>query len=166
MSGPPPSPATSVGGGRASSSRRGGSRGNPPSYRHYSRINAPPPPTPCSTDVAEESEGSIAPGYSSSRRPFVNRRQFPEDVSETYSAFSAGGNKHNSTFSRGGGSGAVPPPPSTPYLSDYCGEESEILSDFPVEEEESHMRIFVNNYAPPPSPVPSLNSGDEIHVNE
>ena len=69
-----------------------------------------------------------------------------EDNSETYSTFSnnlAGARGNNSTFTGGGRdtsgirvrrgrSGSIPPPPSTPYLSDYCGEESEILSDFAV----------------------------------
>ena len=36
--------------------------------------------------------------------------------------------------------------------------------DEELEAHEEHMRIFVNNYAPPPSPVPSL-LDDDIVVN-
>lgn len=44
---PPPSPATT-----AASTRYSGYR----PYRHYKTINQPPPPTPCSTDVCDESD--------------------------------------------------------------------------------------------------------------
>lgn len=44
---PPPSPATTASLTRYSSHRP---------YRHYKMINQPPPPTPCSTDVCDESD--------------------------------------------------------------------------------------------------------------
>ena len=177
MSGPPPSPATSVMSrmqaypthrSQRSMSRNGHRHRGPPSaYRHYSRINCPPPPTPCSTDVAEESEGSAAYGAP----PFINRNLInrmpagfhfnsgPSSVvqggydSETYSGVSGmrASSHNNSSYHRPG------PPPSTPYLSDYGGEnESEVMSypESPTLEE----RMFFNQYAPPPSPEPSLNS--------
>lgn len=45
---PPPSPATTAPSSSAASRHR--------PYRHYRAINQPPPPTPCSTDVCDESE--------------------------------------------------------------------------------------------------------------
>lgn len=48
---PPPSPATTTNSTRGHSPN---SRYRP--YRHYRSINQPPPPTPCSTDVADESD--------------------------------------------------------------------------------------------------------------
>lgn len=48
---PPPSPATTAASTRASSPS---SRYQP--YRHYRSINQPPPPTPCSTDICDESD--------------------------------------------------------------------------------------------------------------
>ncbi|KAJ8981147.1 hypothetical protein NQ317_013812, partial [Molorchus minor] len=48
---PPPSPATTAASTRGSSPS---SRYRP--YRHYRVINQPPPPTPCSTDICDESD--------------------------------------------------------------------------------------------------------------
>lgn len=48
---PPPSPATTAASTRGSSPS---SRHRP--YKHYRSINQPPPPTPCSTDVCDESD--------------------------------------------------------------------------------------------------------------
>ncbi|KAG5860657.1 hypothetical protein JTB14_013648 [Gonioctena quinquepunctata] len=48
---PPPSPVTTAASTRDSSPS---SRYRP--YRHYRSINQPPPPTPCSTDVCDESD--------------------------------------------------------------------------------------------------------------
>lgn len=48
---PPPSPATTAASTRGSSPS---SRYRP--YRHYRSINQPPPPTPCSTDICDESD--------------------------------------------------------------------------------------------------------------
>lgn len=49
---PPPSPATTTESRRCCSASA--SRYRP--YRHYRVINQPPPPTPCSTDVCDESD--------------------------------------------------------------------------------------------------------------
>lgn len=46
---PPPSPATTTTSTRCNSYRP---------YRHYKIINQPPPPTPCSTDVCDESDSN------------------------------------------------------------------------------------------------------------
>lgn len=48
---PPPSPATTAASTRGSSPS---TRHRP--YKHYRYINQPPPPTPCSTDVCDESD--------------------------------------------------------------------------------------------------------------
>lgn len=56
---PPPSPATTANSTRYTSSSASRYRERP--YRHYKTINQPPPPTPCSTDVCDESDGNYAP---------------------------------------------------------------------------------------------------------
>lgn len=56
---PPPSPATTAASTRGSSPT---SRFRP--YRHYRSINQPPPPTPCSTDVCDESDYNYPPSRS------------------------------------------------------------------------------------------------------
>lgn len=48
---PPPSPATT-----AASTRNSSPSARYRPYRHYKLINQPPPPTPCSTDVCDESD--------------------------------------------------------------------------------------------------------------
>ncbi|KAK4886602.1 hypothetical protein RN001_002873 [Aquatica leii] len=55
---PPPSPATTAASTRGSSPT---SRYRP--YRHYRSINQPPPPTPCSTDVCDESDYNYPTRY-------------------------------------------------------------------------------------------------------
>lgn len=51
-SNPPPSPATTTAGSTL--------HNNYP-YKHYKIINQPPPPTPCSTDVCDESDSNYTP---------------------------------------------------------------------------------------------------------
>ncbi|XP_011066151.1 PREDICTED: low-density lipoprotein receptor-related protein 6 isoform X2 [Acromyrmex echinatior] len=63
---PPPSPATIVSSTRCSSSNA--SRYKP--YRHYRSINQPPPPTPCSTDVCDESDSNYPARYRYESEPF------------------------------------------------------------------------------------------------
>lgn len=54
---PPPSPATTAESRRCCATNA--SRYKP--YRHYRAINQPPPPTPCSTDVCDESDYGYRP---------------------------------------------------------------------------------------------------------
>ncbi|XP_057340651.1 low-density lipoprotein receptor-related protein 6 [Microplitis mediator] len=63
---PPPSPATTANSTRCSSSNA--SRYRP--YRHYRSINQPPPPTPCSTDVCDESDCNYPTRYRYESEPF------------------------------------------------------------------------------------------------
>ncbi|KAK0099194.1 hypothetical protein PV326_000031 [Microctonus aethiopoides] len=63
---PPPSPATTANSTRCSSSNA--SRYRP--YRHYRTINQPPPPTPCSTDVCDESDCNYPARYRYESEPF------------------------------------------------------------------------------------------------
>ncbi|KAL6424282.1 hypothetical protein ACFW04_009838 [Cataglyphis niger] len=63
---PPPSPATIASSTRCSSSNA--SRYKP--YRHYRSINQPPPPTPCSTDVCDESDSNYPARYRYESEPF------------------------------------------------------------------------------------------------
>ncbi|XP_066593822.1 low-density lipoprotein receptor-related protein 6 isoform X2 [Prorops nasuta] len=63
---PPPSPATTANSTRCSSSNA--SRYKP--YRHYRSINQPPPPTPCSTDVCDESDSNYPVRYRYETEPF------------------------------------------------------------------------------------------------
>ncbi|XP_076640079.1 low-density lipoprotein receptor-related protein 6 isoform X1 [Colletes latitarsis] len=63
---PPPSPATTANSTRCSSSNA--SRYKP--YRHYRSINQPPPPTPCSTDVCDESDSNYPARYRYESEPF------------------------------------------------------------------------------------------------
>jgi low density lipoprotein receptor-related protein 5/6 len=63
---PPPSPATVASSTRCSSSNA--SRYKP--YRHYRSINQPPPPTPCSTDVCDESDSNYPARYRYESEPF------------------------------------------------------------------------------------------------
>ncbi|KAG7206637.1 hypothetical protein KM043_000315 [Ampulex compressa] len=63
---PPPSPATTANSTRCSSSNA--SRYKP--YRHYKSINQPPPPTPCSTDVCDESDSNYPARYRYETEPF------------------------------------------------------------------------------------------------
>lgn len=54
---PPPSPATTAESRRCCATNP--TRHRP--YRHYRSINQPPPPTPCSTDVCDESDYGYRP---------------------------------------------------------------------------------------------------------
>ncbi|XP_047359021.1 low-density lipoprotein receptor-related protein 6 [Vespa velutina] len=63
---PPPSPATTANSTRCSSSNA--SRYKP--YRYYRSINQPPPPTPCSTDVCDESDSNYPARYRYESEPF------------------------------------------------------------------------------------------------
>jgi low density lipoprotein receptor-related protein 5/6 len=166
--GPPPSPATSIGtklSRLGPSSHRSKSLGRPTSkhsfvaglptgYRFYTH-RAAPPCTPCSTDVADESDYMTGPAH-----PYPGRPHFPSRAgstapsrtgydSETYREEDLPGGELPSLSERG----RYAPPPTTPlYLSDYCCEDGD-SSRAPSPTEGS---FFLNRClpGPPPSPVP------------
>lgn len=135
---PPPSPATT-----ADSTRRGhrgynddyccsssgASRYRP--YRHYRSINQPPPPTPCSTDVCDESDSNY---------PLRGGRYYVPPASEYDSdPFPPPPTPRSHYHSEGGIPSSCPPSPSS-----TAGRSS----------------TYFNPLPPPPSPVPSPCSRD------
>ena len=163
--GPPPSPATSVGtklSRLGASSHRSKSLGRakssfvaglPTGYRFYTH-RAAPPCTPCSTDVADESD--YAPGPLYGRQHFTSRagsivQSRTGYDSETYGREEDFPAELPSLLERG----RYAPPPTTPlYLSDYCGEEEDSSRQPSPTTERS---FFLNPClpGPPPSPIPS-----------
>lgn len=127
---PPPSPATTATSTRCNSYHR--------PYRHYKIINQPPPPTPCSTDVCDESDsnytsksnggggGGIGGGSSDHRK---GRYRYDK---EPY------------------------PPPPTPgsHYSDI-GVMPESCPPSPS----SRSSTYFSPLPPPPSPVPTPSRG-------
>ncbi len=65
---PPPSPATTATSTRCNSYRP---------YRHYKVINQPPPPTPCSTDVCDESDSNYTTKSNGKSRYRYEREPYP-----------------------------------------------------------------------------------------
>ena len=145
---PPPSPATTATSTRCNSYRP---------YRHYKVINQPPPPTPCSTDVCDESDSN----YTSKSNGGSN------------SGGGGGGIAANSRLTGASGSNAAGnggkqqryhryerepyPPPPTPgshYHSDI-GIMPESCPPSPG----SRSSTYFSPLPPPPSPVPTPSRG-------
>ncbi|XP_063231013.1 low-density lipoprotein receptor-related protein 6 isoform X2 [Bacillus rossius redtenbacheri] len=105
---PPPSPATTTDHDEYCCPSSGASRHRP--YRRYRAINQPPPPTPCSTDVCDESDSCSYPRC----------RYYPPPGSEESDAFAPPPSPRSLSCppspSSGGRSsaclGPLPPPPS------------------------------------------------------
>lgn len=95
---PPPSPATTAVSTRADSSTA--SRYRP--YRHYRSINQPPPPTPCSTDICDESDSN----YHRSRYEPFPPPPTPRSHCHTESCPPSPSSRSSTNFS------PFPPPPS------------------------------------------------------
>lgn len=126
---PPPSPATT-----AASTRYSGYR----PYRHYKSINQPPPPTPCSTDVCDESDSIYT---SKSHNHYNNQRnRLNGDGNGTHS--SSSGSKKMYRYE----SEPYPPPP-TPR-SHYHSDMPESCSPSPS----SRSSTYFAPLPPPPSP--------------
>lgn len=122
---PPPSPATCY-----------------QPYRHYRTINQPPPPTPCSTDVCDESDSNFTPksGGNVTHRPIKLRYQH---------RYAANTVKDREPF----------PPPPTPGSSHYQsdiggGPTMESCPPSPG----SRSSTYFSPLPPPPSPVPTPSS--------
>lgn len=139
---PPPSPATTADSNRKlhhnysedyCCSSSGNSRYRP--YRHYRAINQPPPPTPCSTDVCDESDSNYP------LPPRGGQRYYAPPGSEYDSdPFPPPPTPRSHYHSDGGGGGlpsSCPPSPSS-----TAGRSSTYFDPIP----------------PPPSPDPSPGS--------
>lgn len=124
---PPPSPATR--------SRR--------PYRHYKIINQPPPPTPCSTDICDESDSNYTSKSNSN-----NSNGAPT--------------KHSSSSANGGASclqyvgyDSEPyPPPPTPR-SHYHSDVRILPESSCPPSPSSRSSTYFSPLPPPPSPVQS-----------
>ncbi|KDR08547.1 Low-density lipoprotein receptor-related protein 6 [Zootermopsis nevadensis] len=138
---PPPSPATTADSNRKlhhnynedyCCSSSGASRYRP--YRHYRAINQPPPPTPCSTDVCDESDSNYP-------LPLRGRQRY----------YAAPGSEYDSD--------PFPPPPTprSHYHSDGGGG---LPSSCPPSPSSTAGRssTYFNPLPPPPSPDPSPGS--------
>lgn len=133
---PPPSPETTA--TSQTTTTRGNSyrHGHVPAhrpYRHYKIINQPPPPSPCSTDVCDESDSNY-----------------------TSKSMNLHGGRHTSS---GGGSTNLRkycydrepyPPPPTPR-SHYHSDMPESCPPSPS----SRSSTYFSPLPPPPSPVPN-----------
>lgn len=124
---PPPSPVTTVTSTRCNSYRP---------YRHYKVINQPPPPTPCSTDICDESDSN----YTSKSNGGSGERS---------SAGAGGTSKVRYRFERD----PYPPPPTpgSHYHSDVGGT----LADSCPPSPSSRSSTYFSPLPPPPSPVPT-----------
>ncbi|GAB0086083.1 Low-density lipoprotein receptor-related protein [Sergentomyia squamirostris] len=119
---PPPSPATTN-----ASTRHSGYR----PYRHYKSINQPPPPTPCSTDVCDESDSNCT-SKTASGRVQLSRR--------SHRTYADGGEPY-------------PPPPTPRSHSDAGGY---VLNEScPPSPAGSRSSAYFSPLPPPPSPVQS-----------
>ena len=168
--GPPPSPATSIGTklsrlgpsshrtkslGRSSKPGSSFVAGLPTGYRFYTH-RAAPPCTPCSTDVADESDYAAGPLHMyGGARHFTSRAGSTAHSrtgydSETYGREEDFPSELPSLLERG----RYAPPPTTPlYLSDYCGEDGD-SSRAPSPATERSFFLNPCLPGPPPSPVP------------
>ena len=167
--GPPPSPATSIGtklSRLGPSSHRSKSLGRPSKgssfvaglptgYRFYTH-RAAHNNTPCSTDVADESDYAPGLAYPGGRQHFTSRAgsAAPSRAgydSESWREEDLPGGELPSLLERG----RYAPSPSTPlYLSDYCGEGEEDDSRAPSPTTERSFFLQRCLPGPPPSPVP------------
>lgn len=120
---PPPSPATTATSTRCNSYRP---------YRHYKTINQPPPPTPCSTDVCDESDSN----YTSKTNPRGSLLKF--HMQHHYE------------------SDPYPPPP-TPRSHHYHSDGMMPDESCPPSPNSRSSNNF-SPLPPPPSPVPSASS--------
>ncbi|XP_058464924.1 low-density lipoprotein receptor-related protein 6 [Malaya genurostris] len=145
---PPPSPATTAGSARYSSSY------NP--YKHYKIINQPPPPTPCSTDVCDESDSNYT-CKSGRSRDRIGMTSGSLGGGGTSSSSGRGGVKYKNHNSDRYDSEPYPPPPTprSHYHSDVGGMLPESCPPSPS----SRSSTYFSPLPPPPSPVPSPSRG-------
>lgn len=137
---PPPSPATTATSTRCNSYRP---------YRHYKVINQPPPPTPCSTDVCDESDSN----YTSKS----NGGSGGAGASIALVATSSNGRQGSSTKARYRYEREPYPPPPTPG-SHYHSDIGHMPDSCPPSPS-SRGSTYFSPLPPPPSPVPTPSRG-------
>lgn len=125
---PPPSPATTAASTRYSP------------YRHYKTINQPPPPTPCSTDVCDESDSIYT--SKSHHRHFHHHRHYRSNGDSGGTHSGSSGSKSRYRYD----SEPYPPPP-TPR-SHYHSDMPESCPPSPS----SRSSTYFAPLPPPPSP--------------
>lgn len=159
---PPPSPATTATSTRCNSYRP---------YRHYKSINQGPPPTPCSTDVADESDSIYT-----SKTGGMHQSRSGGNSSSGSGKFQMNHHHLNHHGSMYDTSDSYPPPPPTPrshlyhlhhhpqshhnsqHLMDGGGEAMMMMMQNESSCPPSPNSRCSNNFSPlppPPSPVPS-----------
>lgn len=135
---PPPSPATTATSTRCNSYRP---------YRHYKVINQPPPPTPCSTDICDESDSN-----------YTSKSNGGGHVGGGGGSNTGGFAVFNSSKVRYRYEQDPYPPPPTPgshYHSDTGGLMPESCPPSPG----SRSSTYFSPLPPPPSPVPTTSRG-------
>lgn len=130
---PPPSPATTATSTRCNSYRP---------YRHYKVINQPPPPTPCSTDVCDESDSN-----------YTSKSNGGGGDGCIGGSSSGGGHKTRYRYER-----EPYPPPPTPG-SHYHSDIGCILPESCPPSPGSRSSTYFSPLPPPPSPVPTPSRG-------
>lgn len=140
---PPPSPATTATSTRCNSYR-------PYSYRHYKSINQPPPPTPCSTDVADESDSNYT-----SKTNGTNGGGHQHRSGGNSSTNSGGSGKFHHHHHHLYESDLYPPPPPTPRSQHYHSGEQMMMQDESCPPSPNSRCSRFSPLPPPPSPVPS-----------
>ena len=119
----------------------------------------PPPPTPCSTDVAEESGSDVYGAFGGSNPPRSGYDSEPYEGGAGQVSHIAVMTSSNNNPRRA--------PPSTPYLSDCEGQEEEDGSEtlqchsqqMFVNDDHINSQLPMQASAPPPSPEPSRTPG-------
>lgn len=133
---PPPSPETTA------TSQTTRSNSHRPYNRHYKLSNKPPPPSPCSTDVCDESDSNYTAKVAGRYTP--NHQQHHTNT---------GGSRKGRYYSRYEREPYPPPPtPGSHYHSD-AGNLPESCPPSPS----SRSSTYFSPLPPPPSPVPGGN---------
>lgn len=150
---PPPSPATTT-----ATSTRCNSYHRP--YRHYRSINQPPPPTPCSTDVCDESD-SI---YTSSRAAIAPPASSKAGSSSTKSS-TGRQHLHRGAIDQGSESDSYPTPARHHHHQHYAHSSSDGMMMMTALVDDDDARCppssprTPSNFSPlPPPPSPVLSS--------
>lgn len=132
---PPPSPETTA---TSQTTRCNSYR---PYNRHYKIINQPPPPSPCSTDVCDESDSN-----------YTTKSMALHGTRRHHTGESSGSNSINHLRKARYCYDRAPPPTPRSHYSD-TGQMAESCPPSPS----SRSSTYFSPYPPPPSPVPNGN---------